>query len=155
VEATVTSPPLLDVRAVRVAYPGSATPVLRDVSLQFAHGDYVAILGPNGAGKSTLLRLLAGTLLPSRGEVLLEGVPLRRRSRREVARRIAVLPQRLHLPFDAGVEDLVGLGRTPHLTLPSGLWGPTARDRAAIEGALQATGTAGFRAGCRPRQRVQ
>jgi iron complex transport system ATP-binding protein len=103
------------------------------------------LLGPNGAGKSTLLRLLAGVLVPGAGDVLLAGVPLRRSSRRALARRIAVLPQRLEVAFDAEVESLVGLGRTPHRSPLGAWWGPRPADRAAVEAALQATDTARFR----------
>ena len=50
-------------------------PVLDDINIQIAAGDFVAILGPSGSGKSTLLRLLAGLLLPTEGQVLFKGVP--------------------------------------------------------------------------------
>jgi iron complex transport system ATP-binding protein len=131
---------------VRFGYDGYGGPLALDgVSLRIGRGECVALLGPNGAGKSTLLRLLAGTLAPLSGAVLLDGTPLASRSRRALAQRIAVLPQRLQLSFDARVEDLVFLGRTPHSHPLAALGGPTPRDRAAVEAALDATGTARFR----------
>ena len=120
-------------------------PTLAGLSLAIARGAYVGVLGPNGAGKSTLLRLLAGTLQPLAGTVLLDGAPVCSFARRALARRIAVLPQRLQLAFDAGVEDLVFLGRTPHAGALAALRGPSARDRAAVEAALAATDTTRFR----------
>src|SRR5262245_19145399 len=57
---------------------GGARPreVLRDVSLDVARGEYVAIIGESGVGKSTLLNLIAGLELPDRGSVTLDGVEL-------------------------------------------------------------------------------
>jgi iron complex transport system ATP-binding protein len=138
-------PPLFDARDVVFAYPGQDVPALDGVNLQVRRGEYLALLGPNGAGKSTLLRLLAGVLVAGAGDVLLEGVPLRRSPRRTLARRIAVLPQRLEVAFDAQVESLVGLGRTPHRSPFGAWWGPRPADRAAVEAALRATDTARFR----------
>ncbi|MGH2351362.1 MAG: ABC transporter ATP-binding protein, partial [Chloroflexota bacterium] len=138
--------PLFDVQDVSFAYPGAGGALALDgVSLQIERGEYVALLGPNGAGKSTLLRLLAGLLAAHAGHILLAGQPLRRHSRRTLAQRIAVLPQRLQLSFDASVEDLVFLGRTPHSPPLAALRGPSARDRAAVEAAMEATDTARFR----------
>ena len=82
----------------------SRTLVLDRVSTELAAGSIVGILGPNGSGKTTLLRLLSGTRTPTAGEVLLDGTPLRRLSRRDVARRIAVVPQETQLAFDYTVH---------------------------------------------------
>src|SRR5215216_2678314 len=60
--------------------------VLRDVSFEIAQGDLVAIVGPSGSGKTTLLGLLAGLDVPSRGQVVLDGVELTRMSEDERAR---------------------------------------------------------------------
>lgn len=61
---------------VEYRYP-DGTSALRGVSLEAGRGEKVVILGPNGSGKTTLLLVLAGLLKPARGEVLLDGVPLR------------------------------------------------------------------------------
>jgi iron complex transport system ATP-binding protein len=106
-----------------------------------ARGDLVGILGPNGSGKTTLLKLLAGTLTPSAGSVQLDGQLLATRSRRELARRIAFVPQETHAPFDFTVLDIVLMGRFPHLGTFA-LEGPA--DLAIARQALEATGTAAF-----------
>ncbi len=99
----------------------------------------MGILGPNGSGKTTLLRLLSGTRRPLSGRVLLDGRSLDRYSRREIARRIAVVPQETELAFEYTVLEIVLMGRHPHLGLFE-LEGPA--DIAIARDMLQATGTA-------------
>jgi iron complex transport system ATP-binding protein len=117
----------------------TAVAVLRDVSVELRRVEILGILGPNGSGKTTLLRLLSGTRLPSRGEVSLDGTPLRQLSRRGIAQRLAVVPQETQLAFDYTVMEMVLMGRHPHLGLFA-LEGPT--DFAIARDALRATGTA-------------
>jgi iron complex transport system ATP-binding protein len=108
------------------------------VSLEIARGDLVGILGPNGSGKTTLLRLLAGTRRPSRGQVLLDGQPIGRLTRRALARRIAVVPQETELAFEYTALEMVLMGRHPHLGVFE-VEGP--HDYALAREALAATGT--------------
>jgi iron complex transport system ATP-binding protein len=89
--------------------------VLNGVSVNIERGDLLGLIGPNGSGKTTLLRLLAGTLTPITGSVALEGRSLTSWSRRQVARRIAYVPQETHTAFDFSVLDIVLMGRYPHL----------------------------------------
>jgi iron complex transport system ATP-binding protein len=117
---------------------GATAPrVLDGVSVSLPKGGMLGILGPNGSGKTTLLRLLAGTLTPTRGEVTLEGTPLPRIPRRELARRIAVVPQETHLAFDYSVLEMVLMGRHAHLGAFQ-LEGP--QDLAIAREAMRATG---------------
>ena len=89
------------------------TPLLTDVSLAVSAGQVVAVVGPNGAGKSTLLRAMGGEILPSRGQVVLEGQPLPTWPRRQRAQVMAVLPQESTLTFPFTVFEVVMMGRTP------------------------------------------
>jgi iron complex transport system ATP-binding protein len=82
---------LLRAVGLTFGYPGRE--VLRDVSFSLAPGELVALCGPNGAGKSTLLRLLLGLHAPRAGHVELQGAPAASLTRREIARRAALLPQ--------------------------------------------------------------
>jgi ABC-type cobalamin/Fe3+-siderophores transport system ATPase subunit len=112
---------------------------LNGVSVEVPRGSLTGLLGPNGCGKTTLLKLLAGMLTPHEGTVTLNGDSLRRLTRREIARHIAVVPQETHPAFDYSVMEMVLMGRHPHLGLLQ-LEGPA--DLALAREALQATGTA-------------
>lgn len=87
--------------------------VLNDASLSLATGELVCLLGANGAGKSTLLKIMLGILKPQRGEVNLNGRPLAIQSRRQVAQRIAYVPQVHVAPFPYTVREVVLMGRLP------------------------------------------
>ena len=115
--------------------------VLKDVSFRVGRGELVGVLGPNGSGKTTLLKILGGTLMPQSGSVSLDDRPLAVWSRREIARRVAFVPQETHAPFDFTVLDIVLMGRYPHLGTFT-LEGP--EDLAIARQALESTGTAEF-----------
>ncbi len=107
-------PPLLSLRGAAFHYPQKD--VLAGIDLIIDPGDHLCLLGENGAGKSTLLRLCAGLLCPSAGEVLLAGQPLRTLSRREIARKIAYLPQESPQIFSFSALEVVLMGRYTHAT---------------------------------------
>ena len=107
--------------------------VVSDVSAAFAGGELVGIIGPNGAGKSTLVRAMLGLLPASGGGVQLDDRAIAQWPPRDVARRLAYLPQGQTLHWPLGVERLVGLGRLPHLA-PLSRVGPA--DRAAVAEAM-------------------
>ena len=129
------------IRASEVCFEYDAQPVLTGVSLEIRAGERMAILGPNGVGKTTLLKLLSGARAPSRGSILLDGRELHTIPRQELARRIAVVPQDLAIPFAFTAREIVELGRTPYLGL---LRGFRSSDRRAVEQAMQLTDTAGL-----------
>lgn len=98
---------------------------LRDISFAVRAGELWAVLGPNGAGKSTLLRTCLGLQAPRAGQVSLQGIPLDHWPRREVARRMAWVPQSLDPFVEFTGLELVLMGRSPHL----GAWGlPSTHD---------------------------
>lgn len=122
----------LEGRDLHFSYRGRA--ILEGASLAVRGGELVALLGPNGAGKSTLLRLLLGFLIPSRGQVLVGGEPTASLSKRELARRIAYVPQVHVTPFPYTVREVVLLGRLPS----NGLFrSPSRADDAVVAEVLQ------------------
>lgn len=126
--------PLLTLTHVDFSYPPCT--VLRDVSLSLTAGSCTALVGPNGSGKTTLLRIIAGSLIPSSGAVLLEGMPLYQIPRRRRSCLIALVPQQLDVPFDFTVQQIVEQGRTPYIGL---MRGPTREDHIAVDRALDLT----------------
>jgi cobalamin transport system ATP-binding protein len=112
---------------------------LDSVSVTVESGSLTGLLGPNGCGKTTLLNLLSGVLRPHHGVVSLNGASLAGRSRRDIARHLAVVPQETHPAFDYTVMEMVLMGRHPYLG-PLELEGPS--DLALANEALAATGTA-------------
>lgn len=123
---------LLDIQGITFGY--HRQPLLYDVHLQVRAGEMVGLLGPNGSGKTTLLRLISGVLRSQQGAVMLDGRDARSWGRREMARRVAVVPQEMHVPFAFTVEELVSLGRTPYASL---LGSPTKEDQHIVQAALQ------------------
>jgi iron complex transport system ATP-binding protein len=106
---------------------------LRGVTLELPAAQLTTIVGPNGAGKSTLLALLLGHLTPTTGRVAYAGRRVTEWPRRDLARRVGVVPQQERGAFTLTVRELVAMGRYPHL----GLFGAESDDdRRAVDEAL-------------------
>jgi iron complex transport system ATP-binding protein len=133
-------PPILEARDVTFAYPRGGQ-VLHGVTLTAAPGRLVCLLGPNGSGKTTLLRCLLGQLEPSAGEVLLDGQPLGKHSRRQLARKLAYVPQTPKSAFAFSSWEIVLSGRFAH---GSGLGFASEHDHAVARQAMTMTDTLEF-----------
>lgn len=103
------------IRLQHVSIDYGDTPVVRDVSLLVPSGGWLTLIGPNGAGKTSVLKAVAG-LVGHDGAIALGGVPVRDLAPRELARRVAVVPQEPEVPPGMSVAEYVILGRTPHLS---------------------------------------
>ncbi|MET8316009.1 ABC transporter ATP-binding protein [Rhodococcus erythropolis] len=91
--------------------------IVDELSLEIPDGGFTVVVGPNGCGKSTLLRALGRMLAPRSGRVLLDGKDIRSYRTKEVARRIALLPQSPLSPGAITVADLVARGRYPYQSM--------------------------------------
>ncbi|MEW6420582.1 MAG: ABC transporter ATP-binding protein [Deinococcota bacterium] len=125
----------LTTEKLRLGYGASL--VIPELDLRVAGGKVTSIIGPNGCGKSTLLRALARLLPPGGGQIRLYGQALHTLPSKEVARRLAILPQGPTAPEGLSAEELVWFGRHPH----QGRF-PVRReeDREAVSWALDQTG---------------
>ena len=88
--------------------------MLDSVTLRVAEGEFVGLVGPNGSGKTSLLRCVFRYARPDAGRVALDAQDVWRMRPRAVAQRIAVLQQETPDDFGLTVDELVGMGRTPH-----------------------------------------
>ncbi|WP_372661506.1 ABC transporter ATP-binding protein [Cohnella sp.] len=88
--------------------------VLEEIQFSVGKGEFFGILGPNGSGKSTLLKLLSGIERSSSGEILLEGKPVERYTRKQLSRSVAVLQQESLPPVNFTVKEVVEMGRYPY-----------------------------------------
>jgi iron complex transport system ATP-binding protein len=90
-------------------------PVLRDVSFKVESGEFFGILGPNGSGKTTLVRCLERTVEIPASKVFIDGKDAVSIPRRDLARTIATVSQDISFAFEYTVEEVVSMGRYPHM----------------------------------------
>jgi iron complex transport system ATP-binding protein len=132
--------PLLDVRGLRCGY--GPCEVLAGIDLSVRPGEFVGLLGPNGSGKTTLLRAVTGIVRPAAGAIAFDGFPLASLSARDIARRVAVVPQETAAAFPFSVGEVVEMGRYPH----AGAFDRrTAADAEAVRRAMDLAGVASLR----------
>ncbi|NKX73633.1 ATP-binding cassette domain-containing protein [Rhodobacteraceae bacterium R_SAG3] len=107
-------------------------PILRDISVTVPKGGVVALVGPNGAGKSTLLSLMARLIPRQQGRITVDELVVGESDDKDLARRLAILPQTVHAASRLTVRDLVGFGRYPYHR-----GRPTSDDRAMVEDGMR------------------
>ena len=87
----------MEIKNLSFCYPKHSDSVFSDFNLQLQSGRIYGLLGPNGAGKSTLLYMMAGLLTPDKGQVILDGIDVRKR-RPSIMREIFLVPDEFELP---------------------------------------------------------
>jgi len=129
---------LIHVRDLSFSYTGDAPhDVFAGVSFNVGHGDVFCLLGPNGTGKSTLLKCVSNVLHGWRGDIRLDGRDISRMKPAEVAREIGYVPQNQTSAFPFQVQDVVVMGRAPHLAVFAS---PSVHDREIARAAMESTG---------------
>jgi ATP-binding cassette, subfamily B, bacterial len=104
----------LEFRHVSFRYPGREDWALRDVNLQIAPGEKLALVGPNGAGKTTMIKLLTRLYDPTEGQILLDGTDLREYDLDELRQRIGVIFQDF-VRYQLTVRENIGFGQIDRL----------------------------------------
>ncbi|MCX5812933.1 MAG: ABC transporter ATP-binding protein [Proteobacteria bacterium] len=108
----------LRIEGLSFSYSGNlADAVFREVNLFVEPGSVFCLLGPNGTGKSTLLKCISGLLYPGKGRVLVHGRDISLLRAADVARELGYVPQSQVSAFPFLVEDIVVMGRAPHLNV--------------------------------------
>lgn len=110
--------------------------ILKDLSLDLLDGNITTIIGSNGCGKSTLLKALTRIQAIKSGQILIDGETIAKLSTKEVAKKIALLPQVLEATEGISVYELVSYGRFPHQKYLGNL---TSFDRDKIHWAMEVT----------------
>ena len=123
---------MLEINAISAGY--GKKPILRDVSLHLEAGCVLALIGPNGCGKTTFIRAVSGVLPLQSGEVRIQGHDVTRMPPQQRARMVSVVPQARSIPAAFTAEEVVAMGRTPHLNWLGRI---SAHDQEVIDEALE------------------
>ncbi len=110
--------------------------VVNTIDLKIEKGSFTGIVGPNGAGKTTLLKLILKLLSPEKDRVFIFDRDINNYSRKDLAKKISYVPQTINVDFGFSVQQIVSMGRNPHLGLFSG---DPARDTEIVNKAMRET----------------
>ncbi len=131
----MSSPCLFNIEGVSFAYTNPL--VLDDINLVLPSGKFYGIVGPNGCGKTTFLDLLTGCKKPRSGTIMFREKPLLSYDKRDLARQLALVPQEFDTGFGFTVEEIVLMGRHPHIDRFAS---PAEKDWQVVDRAMAAIG---------------
>ena len=129
----------IEVKDLDVAYEQKY--IIKNMNLEIPKGKITMIIGSNGCGKSTLLKTIARIITPKKGEIKLDGVSLKAQAPKEIAKKMAVLPQSPIVHSVLLVKELVSYGRFPYQSAMGGL---KEKDIEMVNWAMKVTGIAEF-----------
>ncbi|OGQ99397.1 MAG: iron ABC transporter [Deltaproteobacteria bacterium RIFOXYD12_FULL_55_16] len=124
-----------------VSFAYGPTPAIAELDISLAPGRFYGVVGPNGCGKTTFLDLLTGGKKPDQGSVTFMGQPVADYRRRDLARLLALVPQDFVIDFAFTVQEVVLMGRHPHI---GRFASPAAEDWRQVEAAMAAIGISHF-----------
>ncbi|MGY3715714.1 ABC transporter ATP-binding protein [Sutcliffiella cohnii] len=116
--------------------------IVKDLTIEIPDKKITTIIGPNGCGKSTLLKAITRIISYQSGSVILDGENILKENTKELAKKIAILPQTPESTSGLTVGELVSYGRFPY---QKGFGRLTKRDYEVIDWALEVTGTTDFK----------
>jgi len=106
----------MTIEAIDLDYSIGTKVILSKIELEIHPGKLHVLIGRNGAGKSSLFHMLCGDLTPQQGSVYLDGIEIKNYSKSQLAKIRAVLTQETTITFPISSEEVIGLGRHPHVT---------------------------------------
>lgn len=115
--------------------------IVQGLNLKIPEGEITTIIGPNGCGKSTILKAMSRMLKTKTGAVYLDGKAVHTTPTKEIAKKMAILPQTATAPSGLTVSELVSYGRFPY---QRGLGRLTEEDRRIVRWAIDVTGMKPF-----------
>ncbi|MCR1972893.1 ABC transporter ATP-binding protein [Clostridium sporogenes] len=124
----------IETKNLDIAYED--TLIVKELNMQIPKGKITSIIGANGCGKSTILKAVGRILKPKKGVVHLSGQDISKLSTKEIAKKMAILPQNPTAPSGLTVSELVAYGRFPH---QKGFGNITGEDKKIVKWALAAT----------------
>jgi iron complex transport system ATP-binding protein len=134
------NPDLFRIEGISYAYTGPL--VIDDINLALSPGKFYGIVGPNGCGKTTFLDLLTGCKKPLTGTIRFRDIPLSSYDKRDLARQLALVPQEFDTGFGFTVEEIVLMGRHPHIDRFAN---PSEKDWQAVDRAMASIGISELR----------
>lgn len=130
----------IEVKELQVSYEDRV--IIPKMNLEIPKNKITMIIGSNGCGKSTLLKTISRIITPKKGEVLINGASIKSQAPKEIAKKMAVLPQSPTVPSGLLVKELVGYGRFPY---QSAMGGMKEHDLEKIDWAMKSTGIYEFK----------
>lgn len=124
----------IETKNLDIAYDDSL--IVKELNMQIPEGKITSIIGANGCGKSTILKAVGRILKPKKGVVHLSGQDISKLPTKEIAKKMAILPQTPTAPSGLTVGELVAYGRFPH---QKGFGNLTEEDKRIVKWALTAT----------------
>ncbi|NFV13777.1 ABC transporter ATP-binding protein [Clostridium sporogenes] len=124
----------IETKNLDIAYED--TLIVKELNMHIPKGKITSIIGANGCGKSTILKAVGRILKPKNGLVHLNGQDISKLSTKEIAKKMAILPQNPTAPSGLTVSELVAYGRFPH---QKGFGNLTKEDKKIVKWALDAT----------------
>lgn len=124
----------IETKNLDIAYDD--TLIVNELNMQIPEGKITSIIGANGCGKSTILKAVGRILKPKKGVVHLSGQDISKLPTKEIAKKMAILPQTPTAPSGLTVGELVAYGRFPH---QKGFGNLTEEDKRIVKWALTAT----------------